>query len=72
MQISKTEVSHLLTTIEVKYDYYDDISVGNFIMGNSAYTGSRKIVNLKIFVGLGDLGVTCSPREPRFSGSNLL
>ena len=23
-----------------------------------------------MFVGLGDLGVTCSPRDPRFAGSN--
>ena len=22
-------------------------------------------------VGLGDIGVTCAPRDPRFSGSNL-
>ena len=24
----------------------------------------------KLYIGLGGLGVTCSPRDPRFAGSN--
>ena len=28
-------------------------------------------INIYIYVGLGGLGVTCSPRDPRFDGSNL-
>ena len=30
----------------------------------------RSLDIIKLFVGLGGLGVTCSPRYPRFAGSN--
>ena len=33
-------------------------------------SGSSKQYTIYIHVGLGGFGVTCSPREPRFAGSN--
>ena len=39
-------------------------------MENNSFQKSERSNLVVIIVGLGGLGVTCSPRDPRFSGSN--
>ena len=41
-------------------------------MGDKSITSCANYIGTKVLlVGLGGLGVTCSPRDPRFAGSRL-
>ena len=54
-------------SMRIQHELKTGMGVSLFI---SAFPRTIDLILVSAVVGLGGLGVTCSPRDPRFAGSN--